>query len=295
MALDTSLLKSRHEEAEKKRKEMGSKLFFNLEEKKNIVRILPRSLKYFSPEKDDDFAVRYFVHYNLFDIEGFKMIVCNKTIGKSCPICEEAHKLNDKALVSKIRAKERFMYNVLDLTDGVIKILETGPKIYEEILKFVLNPEWGDLFGLKDGRNITIEKIPSEKSGTGWVEYTVMPSPMPSDVTEMVPEGWDVEIDKLSDKLPNLFDDAELKRIGECFKNGVSPVTAENSRKKDVISERQGSVTQSPSTEQKPKLTPQVPPDKQECFGLKYMPRAEKCKVCISDLKDACRTTYLSV
>jgi len=281
MGLNTGALQQKQEEIEKKRKESMGKEFFNLEEKKNTVRILPRSLKYFSVEKDDDFAVRYFVHYNLFDVDGFKMVVCRKTLNQVCPICEEVSKLKDKVLLGRVRARERFTYNVFDFEDGKIKILETGPKIYEEVLKFVLNPEWGDLFGLKDGRNITIEKISAEKSGTGWNEYTVVPSPMPSDITESLPENWDEEIDKLFERIPTIFDEAELKRLADCFKNGTSPAKLEQEKRKDVTKERQSNG---------------VAPDKldrPECFGEKYLPRDQKCKDC--KVKDDCRAKYLSV
>ena len=226
MALDTGVLKQRQEETEKRRKESAGKEFFNLADGKNSIRILPRSMKYFGPDKDDDFAVRYYVHYNMFEADGYKMIVCNKTTGHGCPLCDEISRLNDKTLSSRIRAKERFMYNVLDMSDSKIKLLETGPKIYDEILKFVLNPEWGDLFGLDNGRNVTIEKIPAEKSGTGWVEYSVMPSPMISDVTPALLEGWEAEVDRLVEKIPEIRTLEEFQRVANCFATGASPIGA---------------------------------------------------------------------
>lgn len=235
--LKTDTLKTKHEEREKRRGEMSAS-FFQLKDGKNVVRILPRGLQYFSKEGDDDFALRYAVHYNLFEEKGFGMVVCPAYTKQTCPICEMVGRISDKTKQTKLRAKERYMYNVFDPEDGIIKVLETGPKVYDDILKFVVSPEWGDLFGIKDGRMITIERIPADKSGTGWADYNVLPSPQVTDVTEVLPDGWDAEIDKLASKIPGVLDLEELKRLVECHEKGISPVKKEDEKRGAVDGER---------------------------------------------------------
>ena len=282
--LKVERLKEKQVEIEKRRQEYMGRDFYDLKDGSNVMRILPRGFKYFSKEGDDDFAIRYFVHYNMFTEEGFRMIVCRKTVGEKCAICEMVDSLDDKAMIGKLRARERFMYNVLDLKEGKMKILETGPKIYEEILKFVLNPEWGDLFGVKDGRQVTIEKISAEKSGTGWADYNVVPSPQKTDISDVLPEGWDDEIDKLLDRVPVIPLADEGGRLVDCFKEGSSPVTAEIKKREGVGQDRkiQLGTKEEKSDEGKP-----------ECFGLKYAPRNEKCKTC--KVRDDCRTEFLRI
>lgn len=282
MPLNLGELQKRKEEIERRRQGVE---FYTLSDGKNLVRILPRSMKYFDKEGDDDFAYRYFVHYNMFEVDGYRMIVCRKTVGEECPICELAETLEDKV---KLRARERFIYNVLDLNDpGKIKVMETGPKIYEEILKFVLNPEWGDLFGIKDGRNITIEKIPPNQTRTGWTDYTVMPSPQKSDVTELLPEGWEDMIDTLVGRIPKLFEVDEMKRLVECYKKGEPPNLEEMEKRQEMLNDRKKEVEKvGQQPVEKKEETRQL-----ECFGKDFSVRNEKCKVCPERV--ACKEAFI--
>lgn len=326
MPLQTELLKKKQEEQEKRRQESG-KVFFDLKDGKNVIRILPRSLKYFSKEGDDDFAVRYLVHYNMFEVSGYKMILCSQTKGEACPICEYVNKATDKVVIGKIRHRERYMYNVWDQADGKVKILETGPKIYEEVLKFVVSPEWGDLFGLVNGRMITVERIPKEKSGTGWAEYAVVPSPQLTNISELLPEGWDAEVDSLVSKIPEGSDQAKLGYLVECFTKGVAPVTGQEDQKvgaaqalKPQVGGQQAQSTSAvaaapvqtqaqvptmplppvsatvkvgtPGCQFGPQPDPKFPAGTYPyCFAKEYSPRQEKCKTCWA--KPECRAEFL--
>lgn len=84
----------------------------------------------------------YLAHRNVGPEEQF--LICPRTIGKKCPICEEHHKLSrdpdaDEDVVAGLRAKERELFNVV-LKDGKgeVQILDIstflfGQKLEEEI------------------------------------------------------------------------------------------------------------------------------------------------------------------
>ena len=86
----------------------------------------------------------YMSHRNVGPEE--KAIICPRTIGKRCPICEEYQKLNkdpnaDEDVVKGLRAKERELFNVVMKDgDGEVMVLNMsvhlfGLKLEQEILE----------------------------------------------------------------------------------------------------------------------------------------------------------------
>jgi hypothetical protein len=84
----------------------------------------------------------YFAHRNVGPEE--KFLVCPRTVGKRCPICEEHQKLKkdpnaEEEVVDALRAKERELFNVVMKDgDGSVMILDIstylfGRKLEEEI------------------------------------------------------------------------------------------------------------------------------------------------------------------
>jgi hypothetical protein len=284
MGLNMDAMKKRKEEMDQNNFDTK---FFDLKDGPNAVRVLPRSTKYFTKDKDDDFAFRFYVHYGLFDVQGFKMLVCRKSFGEACPICEYV-----KAKVLTNNAKERFIYNVLDLETGELKILTTGPQVYQQILDFVLHPEYGDLFDVEGGTNLTIERVPKEKSNTGWVTYKTIPARQPSDITDQLPEKWEEEIDKLLEKgIPHMFSEEEMAEIIAVHEKGGDP-TPIGQKGKPQKSEEAKAAQDSPTPQQK-KEPPQKPkasvPD---CYGDSFKFSDPKCKACA--VRQECKKEFFS-
>lgn len=296
MGLDMEKMKQRKEEMEKDRERNDEDLYLTLEDGTNEVRILPRSMKYFTKEKDDDFALRYWVHYNVFDVPGFKMIVCRKkTLGERCPICEYLAKTGIKA-----PAKERYSYNAINLKkkDGIIRVLTSGPDIYQKILNYVIHPKCGDVFDITTGRGLTIEKTPAEKSPTGWVNYSIMPDPMPTDVTEMLPEDWQDVLDKLSTRgVPYIFNEEQMEQLCEIHAKGGDPkVVAEGAARSQEKTEapkevkttkaEEKTVQQEKVAEKAAKHQGEMP----DCYGEGFSFKDEKCKSCA--FRPQCKKVY---
>jgi len=264
----------------KKAETIGSRdsLYFKLEEGRNVIRILPRSLEYFSKAGDTDFAFSYMVHYRLLDVDGYRKIVCKQTSGQKCPICDYIASLEDKTKAKSMRVATSYMYNIFDYDSEKIKVFETGPFIYEEIFKYVVDPDWGDLFALKDGRDVVIEVEAISASQKGKKNpYTVKMTPNKTDITNLLPEKFDEIIDSLRERVPAVHDDGFYLTVVEHLKKGTLPAPI---KKED--NKKGGSVAK--TEEKKPPVG-----EKPDCYGLEYSPRADKCKVCTTkaDCRDA--------
>lgn len=94
--------------------------------------------------------------------------------------------------------KPQFSYvcNVIDREDGKIKILDLKRTIYNEILKFAKDPEYGNPADDKTGYNITIEK---QKTGPlpQNVKYSCLPARASSPLTEEEKKMDLYELDKM--------------------------------------------------------------------------------------------------
>jgi len=286
MAIDVSKLK---EKFDKKTSERTDR--FNLQDGDNYLRILPPSIEYFSGDIDY-ISFEYLTHFNL-GVEGDrKAEVCPKSNGKAhkCPICEAVYKLyknntpEDKEMASSLRAKTRFIFNVLDLNavDKGVQVLEVGPKIYEYIITFLANTKWGDLLDLDKGRNFTITKTAAKETSSGYVEYSVTPDPDMTSIREKLPKNYKELIAALKKQVPVPKTYEELKAILE---------GEEVEEKKSVTKEETSHTAQEPVVEEK--KPPKPAGEKPACFGEEYGPKADKCVKC--GVKDDCRKKFLEL
>lgn len=304
---------------EDRKKFSGSSVLYEIQDGENPLRLLPRSMKIFTPEGDFGFAVRYLVHYNMFEVQGFKMIVCPATIKEPCPICDMIDNEDDKGKIGRIRRQERFLYNVYDLRDEVMKLLETGPQIYDGFSKHWLDADWGPgrMIGIKEGCVAKIVKIPADKSSTGWNHYDVVMTPRGVDIDTKLPQGWQDVINALESKVPAMRPNQDLKRLVECYQKGIPPNKDEmqkreavtEDRAKDLI-DKAGKTAPAQTASQPQQAQPQqAQPQAQgdglktgpaggsaktgeipQCFGVEFSPRKDTCKTCNYWVK--CRESY---
>jgi len=107
----------------------------------------------------------YFVHFNIGP-ENIA-VVCPKTIKKPCPICEHVKELynsdsdEDNTLAKEMKAKERELYNIIDLNDQDkgVQLFEFsyhnfGKAIDEEIYEG--DEELGDFAELEGGKTLVV-------------------------------------------------------------------------------------------------------------------------------------------
>lgn len=131
----------------------GSSSFFKPVEGTQNIRIVPTA--------DGDPFKAFHFHYNLGD-KGF---LCPKrNFGDDCPACEFVRKLfadgNDEsvAMAKQLMAKQRFASPILVRDEAPeVKIWTYSKTVYEELLKLVLNPDYGDITDVDEGFDLTLE------------------------------------------------------------------------------------------------------------------------------------------
>jgi len=280
-------------EEEERKKSQGFVQSYEIVPGENPLRLLPRSSKIYT-EGDYHFAIRYFVHYNLFDVQGYRMLVCPSTYKQRCPICE--YIFSEKwEKVSSIRRQERFLYNVFDLRDNSLKTLEAGPQIYDGFSKLWVDSDWGPqkMIDIKNGCVIKIILTPAKESNTGWNKYDVSITPRVVDLSNLLPADWLDFVDGLETKIPSVKDEKEIERLLDCYIKGIPPNLEEIESRNAVAEERAREIEACGLKKENSKviLTPPENLNKPECFGLEFNPRKEVCKSCNFWIK--CREAFL--
>ncbi len=294
MGIDISKLKEKFE-----KKAVGRSDRFTFKDKDNYIRILPPSIEYLG-ENVDYIAYEFYIHYGL-GVEGDKVSeVCPKTFGKQhkCPICEAVWKLyktntlEDKALAGKIRSKVRHIFNIIDLNEVEkgIQIMETGPKIYEEIIKFITNPKWGDLLDIDKGRNFIITKTPGDDTASGYTEYSVSPDPDSTSIRSKLPQNFKDVIGMLKKQVPTAKSYDELKGILEGNPTEERSKGESDGNVPSVEVKKENITIKKEEVKEKPVDVKKEPP---ECFGIGYGPKRDVCLECA--VKKECRTKFLEI
>ena len=175
----------------------------------NTVRILPHTKRYFD-ESLDDFAVEFYSHF--LKAEGMDTVVvrCLRDKGEKCPFCESVRSHREstdqglKKAADDIRRAERHLMNIVDLTniDSGIQHYECGPMVYDGVLDYAANPQWGDIFSPEKGCNLILNLISALKSRSGYNTYKVQPHRESTDIRPHLKDGWEGRLDEVSAAIP---------------------------------------------------------------------------------------------
>tara|TARA_R100001015_G_C4620532_1_gene177491 strand:+ start:75 stop:905 length:831 start_codon:yes stop_codon:yes gene_type:complete len=229
---------------------------------KHQVRIVPYKF-----EKDNPFIELYF-HYNINN----RTYLSPQSFGRPDPIVEFADRLKrmgdkeDWKAAKQMEPKLRTFVPILvrgQEGEG-IKFWGFGKTVYQEILGYIADPDYGDITDPKSGRDITIEYQSAEEAGTSYPVTTIRVKPNQTplakeadDVTKFL-EGQ-TEITDLYSELS--YD--ELKGVLEGWLNptsekneeGEPSVAEETLSKKEVKSEEKVDDLPFDVEDDKPKAT----------------------------------------
>ena len=142
---------------------------------KHQVRVVPYK---FSPENP---FIELFFHYNINN----KTYLSPSSFGRPDPIVEFAEKLKrmgdkeDWKAAKKMEPKLRTFVPVLvrgEESEGV-KFWGFGKTVYQEILGYIADPDYGDITDPANGRDITIEYTSAEDAGTSYPVTTIRVKP----------------------------------------------------------------------------------------------------------------------
>lgn len=157
------------------------------------IRIVP-----YTHNRENPFIELHF-HYNL----GKKSMLSPSSFGRPDPVLEFAKKLQqagDKeswVAGKKMEPKMRTYVPVIirgQENEGV-KFWGFGKQIYQELLSFIADPDYGDITDLHEGRDIVVTVKSAEEAGKSYAETTIRIKPKQTPATEN-----DAVIDKINNQ-----------------------------------------------------------------------------------------------
>ena len=187
---------------------------------KTQIRVVP--YKY---NKDNPFFELYF-HYNLGDNKTYMSPV---SFGRPDPVQEFADKLKSTGdrdewiQGKKLEPKMRTFVPVVvrgQEKDGV-KFWGFGKTVYQELLSFIADPDYGDIADPLNGRDVVVEKITPQEAGNQFGKVTIRVKPNQSALTD----NADV-LTKLIDgqtKLVDLYKEPEYDELKEALASYLNP------------------------------------------------------------------------
>jgi hypothetical protein len=211
---------------------------------KHQVRIVPYK---FSPENP---FIELFFHYNINN----KTYLSPSSFGRPDPIVEFAEKLKrmgdkeDWKAAKKMEPKLRTFVPVLvrgEEGEGV-KFWGFGKTVYQEILGYIADPDYGDITDPNNGRDITIEYVSAEDAGTSYPVTTIRVKP---NVTPLA-EG-DTNIQNFMESQSNITDiysELSYDELKSVLEGWLNPTAEEG---EESVSQQTLSTPSAPKTEAK--------------------------------------------
>lgn len=165
-----------------------------------VVRIVPY-------QHNSDFPfIELFFHY---DFGGKKQMLSPSTFGKPDPIVEFSSKLQSSGkkdewiLGKKIEPKSRIYVPIIvrGLEHEGVKFWGFGKTVYQELLAFISDPDYGDITDLTSGRDITVEFKTKEQTGKDFPETSIRIKP-----NQTVASNDQGVINKITSQQKNILD-----------------------------------------------------------------------------------------
>ena len=190
----------------------------------NLVRVLPPHSKYLTNwEELENLAIGYRIHF--FRVEGRPTEVsrCLEEINQRCPACDtwRVHRKSDdpglKELARQVAPADQYLFNIIDVNDQQAGIQRWASNwtCWDKIMEIAANPAWGNVVDPADGINFLVNMTPANQSRTGFNQYSVMPQPARTQVTdtlEAIPD-WQASLDELEAQISTAKDAAEIKSL----------------------------------------------------------------------------------
>jgi len=189
MSINIDKVKSKLNEM-KSQNNGGTSRIWKPEEGTQRIRMVPYRFN-----KDYPFIELYF-HY---DLPG-RSFLSPKSFGDADPIVEFADELKRKGgdenyqLAKKLEPTLRIYAPVVErgVEEEGVKFWGFSRTIYEELLGYLADEEWGNFFDLEEGRDLKIDRTPAEKSDTNFPQTDVRPSPTKTPLADSKDEMKDI-------------------------------------------------------------------------------------------------------
>jgi hypothetical protein len=234
--MDLSLLKSKLDGLQSKASTGGNKtdystIFWNPKVGKHQIRIVPSAFDSKNPFKELKF------YYGITN----KVMISPSNFGEKDPIALFAGKLREEynkenfVLAKKLDPKNRVFVPVVvrGEEDKGVRLWQFGKQVYEELLALAVDDEIGDYTDIVNGRDLTVETVGPESTGTPYnkssVRVRLKSTPLSEDKDEA--QAW-------LDNQPNpveLFKRYTFDEMKSALEKWLSPEDA--TEEGDIISE----------------------------------------------------------
>lgn len=186
-----------------------------------VVRIIP-----YQHNRENPFLELYF-HYNF----GGKSILSPSSFGRPDPILEFADKLkstgnsDDWKAGKKLEPTMRCYVPVLirgKESEGV-KFWGFGKQVYQELLGFIADPDYGDISDPTSGRDVTVEFKTKDQTGKDFPETSIRVKPNQTPITN---DKTVLEKLKNQPKVTDIFKEHSYEEMTKMLQNWLNPEAA---------------------------------------------------------------------
>jgi hypothetical protein len=200
---------------------------------KSQIRILPYKFN-----KDNPFIELYF-HYNINN----KTYLSPISFGRPDPIVEFAEKLkrtgdtDDWKAGKKMEPKLRTFAPVIvrgKESEGV-KFWGFGKTVYQDILGYIADPDYGDITDPHTGRDIVLEVTSAEESNAAYPTTTIRVKPATS---KILPDSEAVtELLNGQKEITDLYSELSYAELKAVLENWLNPTAGANGDSDEVVAE----------------------------------------------------------
>ena len=200
---------------------------------KSQIRLVPYKFN-----RDNPFIELYF-HYNINN----KTYLSPISFGRPDPIVEFAEKLkrtgdtDDWKAGKKMEPKLRTFAPVIvrgKENEGV-KFWGFGKTVYQDILGYIADPDYGDITDPHSGRDIVLEVVSAEESNAAYPTTTIRVKPATS---KILPDAEAVtELLNAQKDITELYSELSYAELKSVLENWLNPTAGANGDSDEVVAE----------------------------------------------------------
>jgi hypothetical protein len=188
-------------------------------------------------EQPDNPFIELKFHY---DFNG-KTYLSPSTFGRPDPIVEIAQQLrksgdpDDYKLGTKLMPKLRIYAPVIvrGEEDEGVRFWGFGKTVYQSLLGFVADEDYGDITDIKEGNDITVEYIPKEQTGKNFPETQIRPRPKKTKVGD----ASVIEAIKNQPSIMDMYEEPSYDELKTALEKYLNPEDGSSNDDSDVDDE----------------------------------------------------------
>ena len=198
----------------------------------SIIRIVPYKFN-----KDNPFIELYF-HYNINN----KTYLSPMSFGRPDPIVEFAEKLKRTGDTEDWKSGRRMEPKLRTFAPVIVRGKESegvkfwgfGKTVYQDILQYIADPDYGDITDPITGRDVALNVTPGDDSGKTYPTTQLRIKPSTSKISTDATQAAEI-LDKQMD-ITELYQELSYAELKTILENWLDPSKAESEESQDTAS-----------------------------------------------------------